>query len=336
LTYLAVSPDGSRLLQIGGPEGRAEIRDLRTGRQVLTDPAIQRGQRTFSPDGRFLMAAGPTRASLWDTATGLRSAEIVQPHGRSFGFAGGGKLVVAITQDRHLNVFALPDGRHVGPPWQVEGFPWAVDTGQDGNRVLANLNDGEATVGERGQTLCEFHLPLLTGSDLRFTSSISADGRKLLTRSAEGLAQISDAGSCQWLTQPLWQPLPSQVRSASFSPDGERVLTLDNQDVARVWDLPDTGAADSGLLADLAEAVGGFEVDRAGNLVPLRNQVARLAVLRAHAARPDHEPSLALKVVRWFFAEPSALTLSPLSAVKALAGPAATVAATQPLSLDRR
>jgi hypothetical protein len=174
-----------------------------------------------------------------------------------------------------------------------------------------------------GGVLCSLLSPFLADrqdSDRGFAARLSADGQRFLARSPQGFVQIWDVESCQELSEPLWHQATTWATQAAWSPDGARILTLDNDGIARVWDLPETAAADSAPLADLAEAAGGLAVDSTGSAAPLPDPVARLNDLRALRARanpPGRPPALALQVIRWFFADPAARTLSPFSTLQA-------------------
>jgi WD40 repeat protein len=297
--------------------------DARTGTRVALVP-YEGGAMSLTADGRLVLTSSPTGVRIWETGTGRKVGEIVQDHTTWAVFGADDRLVVVSAADNLLRLFATPGGRRAAPPLPFAGFLRGVDFSHDGARMVTTSWSGEAKVSdvESGRVLCQWLMPPAGPADTElgfswFSASISADGRRLLAFSPEGLAQIWDVESCRQLSEPLWQPPPSRVTYTRFSPDGSRAITLDDQGIARVWDLPEAAAADSEPLADLAEAVGGYAVDQAGNAVPVQDQVAHLDRLRARAARPVNEPALALRVLRWFFAEPAARTLSPFSAIKA-------------------
>ena len=56
----------------------------------------------------------------------------------------------------------------------------------------------------------------------------------MVTASADNTARVWDARSGQPLTEPLQHE--GSVHSASFSPDGTRVVTASSDNTARVWD----------------------------------------------------------------------------------------------------
>jgi WD40 repeat protein len=330
----SLSADGSRLLW-RGPAG-LDIWDARTASHIAVVPK-EAGTLHSGPGGRLVIASSPAGARLWDTGTGRQVGKIAQDHTIAAELRAEGQLVGVASADKMLRLFTAADGRAVSPPLAFEGDLTNVLFSRDAARVVTTSLSGEVKVSDvaSGRLLCALLIPFLADphdKDTAFAASLSADGKRLVARSPEGLAQIWDVESCQELSEPLWHQASSWVTYARFSPEGSHLLTLDNDGSARVWDLPETAAADSELLADLAEAVAGLAVDPTGNAVPLSDQVDRLAQLRARAARPDREPSLAREVLRWFFAPPAARTLSPFSSINAAA--AAALAPPPALSSD--
>jgi serine/threonine protein kinase len=69
---LAVSPDGTRFA-LGSDEGPVEIREIATGKRLFQLASEgEAGQcLAYSPDGRFLAAAGPQTVRLYDAQTSL-------------------------------------------------------------------------------------------------------------------------------------------------------------------------------------------------------------------------------------------------------------------------
>lgn len=318
----AVTADGDRVLWLS--MAGIGISDARTGKGIALVPD-QGGALSISPDGRLALTWSHGGVRIWETRTGRQVGEIAQDHTTWAAFGADGRRVVVSAADDLLRLFETPGGRPVGRPLPFEGKLRGVGFSDDMKRMITTSWGGEAKVSdvESARVLCPLLMPPGGSSDRaggfsRFSASISADGQRLLAFSPEGLAQVWDVESCRQLSEPLWQPPPSRATWTGFSPDGARAMTIDDQGIARVWDLPEAAAADSEPLADLAEAAGGYAVDETGNAVPVRDQVARLARLRARAARAGNEPTLALRVMRWFFADPADLTLSPFSEIKAL------------------
>jgi WD40 repeat protein len=66
------------------------------------------------------------------------------------------------------------------------------------------------------------------------SAEFSADGRVVVTASADRSARIWDASTGRPITPPLWHR--SSVAHAVFSPEGHQVATLTADGEARLWD----------------------------------------------------------------------------------------------------
>jgi WD40 repeat protein len=317
-----VSADAERVLGLR-LRGGIDVWDARSGRRIagLTD---DKGEYRIGEDGRLILGPGPAGVRIWDTRTGSEVGGIGQRGAAWADFGAGGRLILVLGADRVLRLFDAASRKPVGAPQPMDGRPTGVDFSRDAKRMAATSGDGEVKVSEveNGKVLCRLHVHSLADpldAEARFTARISADGKRVLSRSPEGWAQVWDVEACQQVGEPLWQP-GGWVREARFSADGSRILTIDGRSFARVWEVPETTPADSAPLADLAEAVAGFAVDASGNAVPIDDPVGRLERLRAASARAGNgheEGSLTMKVMRWLFADPAARTLSPFVNVKA-------------------
>ena len=83
--------------------------------------------------------------------------------------------------------------------------------------------------------LCHAELAELKGhTDLVWSASFSADGRRVVTASADQTARVWDADTGKQLA--LLKGHTNFVISASFSADGRRVVTASADQTARVWD----------------------------------------------------------------------------------------------------
>ncbi len=318
---LRLTADGSRTLW-SGPAG-IDLRDTQSGRRLGRVPDPTGRQMQSSADGRLVLIMSPAAIQVWDTATDRQVGRIAVDRIVAAAFVAGGQLIAVQTADKTLRLFE-PRGASVGAPQTLDETQASFNLSRDGKKIAVTSLDGDVTVSEvgSGRVLCQGQGYSQSSDEdpEPFAASIGPRSKRFLARSPEGLAQVWDVESCRPLSEPLWHGEATRVTYARFSPGGGRILTLDNLGTARLWDLPETVAADSEPLADLAEAVSGFAVDLTGNVVPVTDQIALLDHLRARAKLPDAAPSLALQTVRWFFTDAANLTVSPFSTVRAPQG----------------
>ncbi len=87
---------------------------------------------------------------------------------------------------------------------------------------------------------------------------------------------------------PIGEPLDHQalVLSASFSPDGTRLVTGSEDGTARLWDVSIGLNADASVLAELAQAIAGYTINAARAPVPIPPPKTSSLALPTSAAEP--------------------------------------------------
>ena len=113
--------------------------------------------------------------------------------------------------------------------------------------------------------------------------------------------------------QPESEPLrhENSVRDAEFSPSGARIVTASDDGTARVWDLPQGTPSEAGILASLAEAVGGSALSLRTPAGQADDPISRSARLRQETAKATG-PGVST-FIRWFLADRATRPHSPWS-----------------------
>jgi WD40 repeat protein len=211
---VALSPDGSRVAT-NCPDGTGKVWDAETGKpQWEFEGAGKWTRMAFSPDGNriFIGNIEDETAKLLDAATGKSLAGFTgYSDNRGLAFSKDGTRIVA-----GGGTVKVWDAEKRGPPLLVlkgltNSVAGAVSFSPDGTRILIGDIDGMAKVLDAG-----------TGTPL-FTLQVP---------------QASGAGM-HWM-----QGWGSGEQSASFSPDGTRIVTVGGvrgAHEAKVWDAR-TGA----------------------------------------------------------------------------------------------
>ncbi len=140
------------------------------------------------------------------------------------------------------------------------------------------------------------------GGGVNFAEFSHRDGGiRVMTASDDNTARIWEAATGTLIGGPL--PHKGKVSSATFSPDGLRVLTASDE-TALIWEVMLDFGADGeevGLLSDPAEAESGYDVEKLPALVPLSERERCLEELLQRARQPPHIwSSMASFVFRYF------------------------------------
>jgi WD40 repeat protein len=261
LWHMSDGPDGPRLLLPGeilssarfSPDGRFLVGAANTspffylwstdsGAALRLDSRLGRGisKTAFSADGRrFAIAAGghatvwsmPEPKSLWKLSGG-HSEKIVD-----MALSHDGMLAITSSRDGRVKVWDVEREAerftitHSGPPAGLLVLRPCVAISADATRVLVTSTH-RMTLSDvaDGRTIMAFDGP----QDA--CAVFSPDGRQVLAARDDGRVAIYAADDGSELSSLMGHPRP--VTLISFTPRGDRVLTVDG-DVVRVWSMPD-------------------------------------------------------------------------------------------------
>src|SRR5262249_16865412 len=154
---------------------------------------------------------------------------------------------------------------------------WAAFN-QDGTHIVTASRDHTARLwnGTSGKPLGE----VMPHHDDVYQAAFSPDGERVVTASKDKTARLWDGSSGVPLGDAIEFKDAAATSAAFSSPDGARVVIASGP-LATVIDVPLLTQSDQGVLADLAEAVGGLRSSRERAVTPLSSQYQDLAVFRS-------------------------------------------------------
>jgi WD40 repeat protein len=267
--------DGSRIVT-ASREGSLGVFDPHTGRS-LSAVRLPLNENEVLRDAR--LSADGTRALTLSSSSGSSRAALWD--------VGGGTRIADLSDPVQQVQFA-PDGSvalTLGAAPQL----WDADNG----RLRATLTAEDAA-------------PIL--------ATFSRDGRRLVTAHVNGHFMVWDVATGQPATPPLsfGNAPPSARVLVRMAPDGQSFAAVAEPGTVRVWHVP-TGAPNEGRrVARLLEVITGYRFNESGAVERVRDPAGTLATARADHTRHGG----ILDAVRdWTFADRSARTISPFSAV---------------------
>jgi WD40 repeat protein/serine/threonine protein kinase len=254
---LAFSPDGSRVLT-GSYDGTARLWDVATCRQHGPDLTHLGSVHavTFRSDNEFIATASSVEdhdvrtgvrtpvggeVRLWRAKTGERFGEPMrhsQPVGSVAFRPGGGKLLAG-GRDRAARFYSVFDGTMLGKPLDHEGTVANVVFSRNGRLALTASAGGDNLAHARLWELAPGDPVVWSEIAERFegkgllVSSFASDGKRMLGIAGSRVREF-DAVSGQAVGPVLEHP--QWVRLASYSPDGQTILTIGSRYTVRFWD----------------------------------------------------------------------------------------------------
>jgi hypothetical protein len=293
-------------------------------------------------ESRQVILAESRRSAAGTPDDNLRSAGLYYGDAGEFIVDGFGK---------YADIHAVGNGHLVGKQLQHDDIIRSVESSRVGDRLVTSSRDGtvriwdartgdrtmppfdegEATVAAAFSVNSDWVVSLtrsaliwswevashealrpvpLHGAGLVGSASFGRDGTLVATSDYATAVKVWDASTGLPLTT-----LPSgasPVTKVMLSENGNRLLTKGVN--VSVWDLPVVAKDDAPLLLRWGEAVAGLRVDDSGGLRSVDNSEALRGALRKEADAVS-DPTLAWRMVRWFFADPTKRTFSPLSEV---------------------
>jgi WD40 repeat protein/energy-coupling factor transporter ATP-binding protein EcfA2 len=245
--YSAVfSPDGSRIVT-ASPDATARIWDAVTGKEikVLRGHENAVSSAAFNPDGsRIVTASWDATARIWDAVTG-KEIKVLRGHvGDVFsaGFSPDGLRIVTASLDQTARIWDTATGKEIKVLRDASVVTSATFS-PDGSRIVTASPNATARIWDAATGK---EIKVLRGhNDSVKSAAFNRDGSRIVTASADKTARIWDAAATSKEIAVLRShdnpgygdsgPLTSdRVDSATFSPDGSRIVTTSN--IGHIWD----------------------------------------------------------------------------------------------------
>jgi WD40 repeat protein len=231
----------------------------------------------FSPDGtKLLTGHWDFKARLWNLAA-PQEPVVLQLDGpvACVDFSPDGQTLLTGAFNGSVRLWDL-SGRPLGPPLRHGHMIHAATFSRDGKTLLIGSRRDAARVwdlaaGGRGA-------PAETPEANFFPLAISPDCQTILARGAEHTVQLRHATTYKPVGAPLPHPRPVLIGGTSVlssqrqacSSDHRRVLTVDEDDVARLWDAQ-TGKLLTPLKTAREQAFLGAAFSPDGKLIVTAN-----------------------------------------------------------------
>ena len=276
----AFSPTDDRLATIGA-DRTARVWEIPSGKPLLKTkplPALPVAL-CFSPDGaRLLIVLLDNTARLLDPATG---AQVIQPlpHRLEGGgnraflpvFDPSGKRLITQSNEKELQVWDVATGKPIGAPMVHTNLPGRAQFSADGTRLLTCDTNDFGYLGWDTSTGEPAPFPV-SGPDTFSTFYFSQQanvaligGRIWKWKNAGSGIGVAAAASSKptFQSAPIGEPLMDrwQLMWATFSPNGDRLLTASRDRTARIWDTATGKPLTLPLPHDQAVRRGEFSPD---------------------------------------------------------------------------
>lgn len=339
---LFFSEDLSKVFAIT-PQGKGSIRDVQTGRVLVANMPF-RSFGSFSPDGeRFVTSTSREEAEVWSLEKAVPIGKFPHREGEitTASFSPDGRLLVLASNNGTARVWNSWSSAPVSTLLRLGSGFGVSDTqfGPDSRFVLLTGPGRASTFDTTGKAL---------GTRLFPDSAqhmISDDGEMVVT-SENSTLHVWQPRTGELLANRFQEH--GYLETARLRSDGRILYTVvrDSRGYShslRAWELSAGTSKDAEVFARLAETAGGFVLDREGPMTPMEHWDYRIrdfpriplvesekdddslfpALIIARWLSPDaridptdfDDPLSAAALSRWFFADRSTRTLSPLSKI---------------------
>ena len=261
VTSVAFSPDGKYVISGGCQEidlgsgnclrATARVWEARTGKEVSRN--VFNGSISsvaFSPDGKYVMAAGCGEADfqysdcaqgdalVWEAITGKKTIHMISDEELgAVAFSPDGKYIISgsgnfrADKDTTARVWDAATGKEIARMNHAEAVS-SVAFSPDGKYVVSGSWDRTARVWE---ALTGHQVTRIVHGGAITSVAFSPDGKYVVSGSWDNTARVWEALTGQEVARTTHE---GAITSAAFSPDGKYVVSGSADHTARVWLYP--------------------------------------------------------------------------------------------------
>jgi len=195
------------------------------------------GAVRFLPDSRMLAIGGENgRIVLVDPRSGAVVTELPRQHRPiwAFGISRDGRVMAIESDDNTIRRLSLPSGRPAGPPFVTPDGATGITLGTDARTLALSFGGGtevrvyDLATGRRVRTVA---VDTPVGMGVGF----SPDGRSLIAKDRHGRLRVWSTSS--WTSTTLKLAAPTgDVQAFALSPDRRTVATANEDGEVRLWE----------------------------------------------------------------------------------------------------
>ena len=295
LTGLAFTPDGKRIVS-SSTDNTLRVWDASTGQELMVFEGHEAriSDIAISPDGKRIVSVSLDRtAKVWDITTG---AELIALHGldkaiKSVAFSDDGARIVTGGHTGKIKVWDAANGTELTTLLGHLGSVTGVAFSPDSQRIFSGSYDGTVKIWELE---VDRTAPVILDRRYRYMA-FSSDGKHIVTAvDKDWSIRILDAATRDELIK-----IDGPGGGASFSPDGERIISVDpvDRNDIDVWDVSSgkklmTLSGHEDIIWSMSYSPDGTRIVSGGEDRTARvwNAVtgAEIMTLRGHGYCPDY------------------------------------------------
>jgi WD40 repeat protein/DNA-binding SARP family transcriptional activator len=239
----ALSPD-DHTVAIGGQDGSVRLLDLRTGALRRASGrhagAVQAAQ--FTPDGRNLVTAGDDRdAIVWDVKHGAQ-AETLSGHAngvQSLQVTHDGTTLYTASLDGTVFIWDLLGRRRLGRPFKAgagDSTRPQLALSPDGRLIAMGQDDGAISIVDARTLAPRAPFPVVDTGQVVGIGFVPGS-RLLVVGGPRGFLALVDADSGRVIRRLVGHR--GRIWTPGISADGRLLATGSDDDIVRLWSLPD-------------------------------------------------------------------------------------------------